>query len=67
MEINEYVRMREQLERQLHTAIQDAFDRFHEATGVSPRSVDVRMTDVSVIGDKRPRCIVEGVTVYAPI
>lgn len=63
MKIEQLRNYRNALEHDLRAMIVERVGYFKEATGCSPRNIDVRMVDVTKIGDSQPDYIVGRVDV----
>ena len=53
MTIDELIKAKQVLELEITTAVYQLIDGFKEQTGISPHSVDIRLIDMTTIGDKR--------------
>lgn len=59
--LGEMVHIKQNYEAYLQDVITMVLKEFRAATGYTPSSVDVEMTDVTQVGDCRPRCVVSQV------
>ena len=61
MNIEELKDRKALLEQELHTAVTGILERFHMDTGLTARSVDVQMVEVTRIEDNNPRYLLSWV------
>lgn len=55
MNIDELKDRKALLEQELHTTVTGILERFHKDTGLTARSVDVQMVEITRIEDNNPR------------
>jgi hypothetical protein len=67
MDLEQFVKAKRELERNLGAAIQGEIDKFEEATGRTPIFVDVDMEDVTEVGRARRKFIVGAVRTDVPL
>lgn len=52
MELTEFLDCKQNLEIEIMKSIYDKLQKFRDATGTSPCSIDISMIDISELGDK---------------
>ena len=63
MDIEVLIKEKEMLAERIHTAIREESERFRQKTGFSPQSVQVYFREITGLGDRHPRYMVEEVIV----
>ena len=55
MDIEQIRVARREMEDSIQTAVLEAMKEFHAKTGMCPQSIDVRLVDVTTIGEREKR------------
>ena len=67
MDLEQFVQVKRELERNLGAAIQTEIDKFEEATGRTPIFIDIEMEDATEVGNARRKFTVGAVRADVPL
>lgn len=67
MDIEKIRVARSEMEDAIRAAVLEAIHAFHAKTGMCPRSIDVRLVDVTTIGEREKRFVVGEVRADVPL
>ena len=67
MEIEQIRAARREMEDSIQAAVLEAMRAFHAKTGMCPQSIDVRMVDVTTMGERERRFAVGEVRADVPL